>query len=109
MDIKLITKQTMYRNLKGKEVCIVQLDTGCRAAIGLPVYGTFAGGLRGRQGGFSIIVAECDSHDYYGISEHGIHEFYTDRKTEYAQSRDKTLYIVYMRSIGVAYGLRIID
>ena len=47
MNIKLITKQTMYRNLKNKEVCIVKLDTGCRTAIGLPVYGTFSGGLRG--------------------------------------------------------------
>lgn len=96
MEIKLITKQTMYRNLKNKKICIVKLDTGCRTAIGLPVYGTFSGGLRGRQGGFSIKVSEHDRHD-----------FYTDRKTEYGQSKDKTLYIVYMRSIGVAYGLRI--
>lgn len=98
MEIKLITKQTMYRNLKGKEICIVKLDTGCRAAIGLPVYGTFSGGLRGRQGGFSIKVSADERHD-----------FYTDKKTKYGQSGDKTLYIVYMRSIGVAYGLRIID
>lgn len=96
MNIKLITKQTMYRNLKNKEVCIVKLDTGCRAAIGLPVYGTFSGGLGGRQGGFSIKVSEHDRHD-----------FYTDRETKYGQSSDKTLYIVYRRSIGVAYGLRI--
>lgn len=109
MDIKLITKQTMYKNLKGKEVCIVKMDTDCRAAIGLPVYGTFSRGLRGRKGGFSIIVPEIYSQDYHGISEHGIHEFYTDKKTKYGQSSDKTLYIVYMRSIGVAYGIRIID
>lgn len=104
MKIKIITKQTMYRNLKGKEICIVKLDTGCRAAIGLPVYGTFSGGLRGRQGGFSIKVSEEDETFYTDR-----HDFYTDRKTEYGQSSDKTLYIVYMRSIGVAYGIRIID
>lgn len=98
MEIKLITKQTMYRNLKGKEICIGKLDATGHVLIGLPVYGTFSGGLRGRQGGFSIKVSEHDRHD-----------FYTDRKTEYGQSSDKTLYIVYMRSIGVAYGLRIID
>lgn len=98
MKIKLITKQTMYRNLKDKEICIAELDVTGHVLIGLPFTGTFSGGLRGRQGGFSIKVSEDERHP-----------FYTDRKTKYGQSSDKTFYIVYMHSIGVAYGLRIIN
>ena len=98
MEITIITKQTMYRNLKGHKVRTGEWSVMNKEPIGLPIEGVFTGGIKGRQGGYQV-----DENEYSG------HIFYTRHTTKYGRSKDKTFYLVYKKDTNTAYWINVLD